>query len=160
MSNGGPLSGDRGSEALALYFGDRRDSGHFLHNLAGRTTLDPDKWYAEFPWSITLLDTGLLKNGRVPDCPNGRVYWTCGGAAALWYAFTWWDRSGDARPGSNSGFYVRGFGVDQAREAFAFSCRCWPDIVQRQRHALVLVDRCSDTATPAAAEHPNADEEP
>jgi hypothetical protein len=65
------------------------------------------------------------------------VHWTCGGDP-LWFAFVWWDRSGDSRPGSNSGFYVRGFAPPEARQAFEFACRAWPAVVARQEHALVL----------------------
>jgi len=85
----------------------------------------------------------------VPDDPDGRVHWACGGKP-LWFAFFWWDRSGDRRGNSNSGFYVLGFEPDElnfesaneaARLAFAFACEQWPDVVQRQNFPLVLVER-------------------
>jgi hypothetical protein len=109
-------------DKLALYFGYGR-GGHFLRGPL-RDTLDPQQEYPGFPWSIGSLDCGLLKNGKVPDAPDGRVHWTCGGKPVLWHAFFWWDRSGDKRGASNSGFYVRGF---------------WPKVVERQRFPLVLV---------------------
>ncbi len=122
---------------LALYFGAGRD-GHFLRG-PRRSTLNPQREYPDFPWSLELLDCGLLKNGKVPDRPDGRVHWVCGGRPNLWHAFFWWDRSADHRPGSNSGFYVSGFGPDDKAEAFAFACAACPQVVTRQRHPLVLV---------------------
>lgn len=130
----------------AFYFGSLRESGHFLHEggTQGRSTLRPEKIAPDFPWTIGHLDTGFLKNGKVRDHPDGRVHWTCGGVAEgderLWHAFYWWDQSDDSRPGSNSGFYVFGFKAGQQREAFAFGCAVWPDVVRRQRFPLVLVE--------------------
>jgi hypothetical protein len=124
---------------LALYFG-YGSGGHFLRGLS-RDTLDPQRDCPGFPWKIEHLDTGLLKNRKVPDDPDGRVHWTCGGTPDLWFAFFWWDRSGDKRGASNSGFYVRGF--DSARDAFAYACEQWPDVVARQAFPLVLEDLSS-----------------
>lgn len=123
---------------LALYFGYvDRGGGHFLRG-PQRSTLDPQREYPDFPWTIRHLDSGLLENGGVRDEYTGRVHWTCGGAGALWYAFYWWDRSGDHRGASNSGFYVRGFNIRQVESAFAYACAMWPAIVQRQTVKLVL----------------------
>lgn len=99
------------------------------------------------PWDLGLMDSGLLKNRKVPDAPDGRVYWTCGGSREdLWFAFFWWDRSGDKRGASNSGFYVGGFPMqtrdtvkEAAAEAFAIACEQWPEVVARQLFPLVLV---------------------
>ena len=121
----------------ALYFG-YGSGGHFLRGLE-RATLDPQKDCPGFPWSIAHLDTRLLRNRQVPDDPDGRVHWTCGGKDSLWHAFFWWDRSGDSRPGSNSGFYVEGFTLAERAKAFAFACAAWPEVVKRQLFPLVLV---------------------
>lgn len=121
---------------IALYFG-YGNGGHFLRG-PQRDTLDPQREYPDFPWRLELLDTGLLKNGKVPDAPDGRVHWTCGGEAVFWHAFFWWDRSGDSRPGSNSGFYVRGFELEQRCEAFEYACNEWPEVVSRQLFRLEL----------------------
>ncbi len=86
------------------------------------------------------MDTGLLKNGEHDDIYDGRVFWTCGGLS-FWYAFFWWDRSGDSRGNSNSGFYVRGFGWPEAPAAFAYACEQFPGIVARQRLPLILQER-------------------
>lgn len=123
---------------LVLYFGFG-DGGHFLRSHTHRSSLDPKEDHPGIPWDIGLMDTGLLKNMKVPDQPNGRVYWVHGGRPDFWHAFVWWDRSGDSRPGSNSGFYVCGFPIHYERGAFAFACAEWPEIIGRQLHALELV---------------------
>jgi hypothetical protein len=120
----------------ALYFGFIESHGHGLVGTDGWRTLQPDRVPA-FPWRGWLIDTGLLKNGKVPDQPDGRVFWTCGGDP-LWQAFVWWDRSGDSRGASNSGFYVQGFSHLEREAAFAFACAAFPQIVARQRRPLVL----------------------
>jgi hypothetical protein len=132
----------------ALYFGYTYGGGHFLHHSdTGRLSLCPEREVQGFPWNGGLLDTGLLNNRKVPDDPDGRVHWTCGGKP-LWFAFFWWDRSGDSRGNSSSGFYVLGFepneltretGWEAARAAFEFACDQWPDVVRRQKFPLVLV---------------------
>ena len=132
-------------EKRALYFGCRgaREPGHFLQE--GSKTLWVTPSEIEF-WDH-LMDGGLLKNGKRDDVPDGRVWWTCGGKLGLWYAFYWWDRSGDRRSSSNSGFYVSGFGPDvitpestrsNALPAFQFACQSYPRVIERQHHLLVL----------------------
>lgn len=129
----------------ALYFGCRgaREPGHYLQE--GRKTLWDTPPEISF-WHV-VMDGGLLKNGKRRDVDDGKVWWTCGGRSDLWYAFFWWDNSGDGRPGSNSGFYVRGFGPDNltpesaraaARPAFEYACETYPWVIARQRHQLVL----------------------
>lgn len=127
----------RGKETgpLALYFGCWDQPGHYLHHPDGRRIWDAS--YFQLPWKDGLMDGGLLKNGKRVDVPDGRVWWTCGGLT-FWYAFYWWDRSGDKRGASNSGFYVRGFGWPETREAFDYACSSYPNIVDRQRYPLVL----------------------
>lgn len=122
----------------ALYFG-YGSGGHFLRGAGFGRTLAPETDVPGFPWSGALLDTGLLKNRDVPDCPDGRVHWVCGGTP-LWLAFFWWDRSGDRRGASNSGFYVQGFHHAERQAALDFACSEWPDVVARQPHPLVLVE--------------------
>jgi hypothetical protein len=135
------------TEKRALYFG-HGEGGHFLRFPDGhKDSLDPGRSVPGFPWTIKHLDSGLLENRRVPDSPDRRVHWTCGGWP-LWFAFFWWDRSGDKRGASNSGFYVEGFEpaslereslLVAGAEAFAFAREQWPHIVARQLHPLVLV---------------------
>ena len=131
---------------VALYFG-YGNGGHFLRSKNGRDSLTSQEDHPGFPWTIGNLDTGLLENGKVPDDPDGRVFSTCGGAPIegtplrdLWIAFYWWDRSDDARPGSNSGFYVHGFEWADRESAFRFACAEWPDVVKRQLFPLRLVE--------------------
>lgn len=128
----------------ALYFGCRgaNEPGHYLQE--GKHTL-----WSENPclWWDGLMDGGLLKNAKRADVVDGRVWWTCGGRPDFWYAFYWWDRSGDRRPGSNSGFYVGGFAPEvltpesartNAKLAFDYACASYPWVVERQRFPLVL----------------------
>ena len=129
----------------ALYFGCRaaNECGHYIQE--GHKTI----WDVppECPWSLALMDGRLLKNGQHPDVYDGRVWWTCGGKNDLWYAFSWWDNSGDRRPGSNSGFYVGGFAPElltpesaaaNAPPAFRFACEAYPQVIAQQRYPLVL----------------------
>lgn len=128
-----------------LYFGcrDANEPGHYLQE-GHKTMWEPP---AEIAFWSNVMDGALLKNGYHPDVVDGKVWWTCGGRPDLWYAFFWWDRSGDRRAGSNSGFYVGGFGPENltpetAREnavlAFDHACASYPLVIARQRQPLVL----------------------
>lgn len=132
------------SDRVALYFGFG-SGGHFLRDAHGTCE---HRLPAGFPWEPHFLDGRFLVNRKVPDDPDGRVHWVVGGRPA-WFAFTWWDRSGDKRGASNSGFYVRGFAPEPitreaveaaAPAAFAFACEQWPGVVSRQLYPLVLQD--------------------
>jgi hypothetical protein len=123
---------------LALYFGCWRELGHYLHDTDGNKVLWRDRPTLRLPWSDALMDSSLLKNGKRPDIYDGKVFWTAGGADVFWYASYWWDNSIDKRPGSNSGFYVRGFGHPEAQQAFDYACAQFPKIVARQAHPLIL----------------------
>ncbi len=126
--------------ATALYFGCWQRAGHYLHARGGICARDMTT-YPGFPWTLGLLDTGLLKNGKHPDIYDGKVFWTCGGKLTLWFAFFWWDRSVDTRPGSNSGIYVRGFEFPEKQVAFDFGLAAFPGVVARQKHPLVLQEK-------------------
>jgi hypothetical protein len=121
----------------ALYFGCWNQAGHYLHEVGGCGVYG-DRRPSDLPWDECIMDGTLLKNSKVPDVVTGKVYWTCGGRDAFWYAFYWWDRSVDKRGACNSGFYVRGFGYPEAQDAFDWGCSQFPTIVQRQAHPLVL----------------------
>lgn len=121
----------------ALYFGCRgaNSPGHYLQE-GSRSIYEPPPGC---PWGLGLMGGGLLTNGKRPDVVDGKVFWTVGGAKSFWYAFYWWDRSGDRRGASNSGLYVEGFGwPDQSREAFEYGCAQYPEVIARQRMPLVL----------------------
>lgn len=134
------IEAGRAAGRLALYFGCWNRPGHFLWFPNGLAARSGDKAIGKLPWNDALMDTGLLRNGKHLDNPDGRVWWTCGGLE-FWYAFLWWDRAGDSRGNSNSGFYVRGFGWPEAPAAFTYACEQFPAIVSRQRHPLVLQER-------------------
>jgi len=123
---------------LALYFGCYDSIGHYLHRVGGQKVWEADSAKLGCSWSFGLMDGGLLKNGGRRDIPDGKVFWTAGGAKSFWYAFYWWDRSVDSRGAANSGFYVRGFGWPEAQQAFDYACAQFPHIVARQHHPLVL----------------------
>lgn len=127
---------------IALYFGCWDQAGHYLHDARGTHIWGKNK-PADLPWGDELMDTGLLKNGKVLDLPDGRVYWTCGGDKAFWYAFYWWDRSVDTRGACNSGFYVRGFGWPEEQAAFDYARKQFPFVVERQKYPLVLQEKQS-----------------
>jgi hypothetical protein len=122
--------------------------GHFLWEEVGHyvsTKRMRELIVKGFPWGNEknphFIDGGLLQNMKVKDYPTGQVYWTTGGRdVTFWLAFVWWDRSGDSRPGSHSGFYVQGFGVGHVEEAFEWACTQWPQVVARQKHPLRLVN--------------------
>ena len=124
---------------LALYFGCWNEAGHYLHNTRGSHVYESNGTKPpDLPWNEALMDATLLENGKVPEPPTGKVYWTCGGKNAFWYAFYWWDRSVDKRGKCNSGFYVRGFGHREPEAAFEYGCAQFPHVVKRQKHPLVL----------------------
>jgi hypothetical protein len=121
---------------LALYFGCRgSDLGHYFQS-ATETLWEPSRVHG-FPWTLSHMDGGLLKNGKHSDIYDGKVFWTCGGRP-LWLAFFWWDNSVDHRGASNSGFYVRGFDVASRQAALDYAGTIFPKVVARQRQPLVL----------------------
>ncbi len=130
-------------EKIALYFGCWGQSGHYLWLPNERKIYRAQRDIPGFLWDEALLDTGLLKNGNHRDIVDGKVFWTLGGKNldCLWHAFFWWDRSGDARANSNSGFYTYGFSHRAEVEAFAYACAQFPAIVKRQGVPLELQGR-------------------
>jgi hypothetical protein len=94
-----------------FYFGCMERTGHYLHDMRGRHIR-----VETTPFSIK-IDGGF--------CPSGRQ---AEGQATVshlsgWTAVSFWDRSVDERPGSNSSFVARGnLSFDQmmalAREHF------------------------------------------
>lgn len=127
----------------SYYFGCReaRNLGHFLHS-DGMKTLYDTRAINEFPWTMRLLDGGFLHNGNHKDVYDGRVFWTVAedrrSPDTAWFAFFWWDNSGDSRGGSNSGIYVRGFDWRQVEDAWLFAVNHWPQVIDRQKHVLIL----------------------
>lgn len=121
---------------LALCFGFIESYGHGLRS-ATSNRVDPTKILG-LPWRMEHMDCGLLRNGEHEDVYDGRVFWTCGGRQILWLAFVWWDRSGDRRGASNSGFYVRGFQVADRQAAFNYAGTVFPKVIERQKYPLVL----------------------
>lgn len=120
---------------ISLYFGFVEGYGHGLC-LNDRHRVDPSD-VPGFPWGYELLDAGLLRNRKVPDDPNGVVHWV-GGGRPFWLGFFWWDRSGDKRGASNSGFYVQGFSHHELQPALDYARQAWPRVTARQLFPLTL----------------------
>lgn len=82
---------------IAFYFGcwSPDKTGHFLYNSHGQKIREDIK---DFPMRPTALDGSLL-NG-VPDKQGNAVLFHGRG----WTLLSFWDRSGDSRPASNSTF--------------------------------------------------------
>ncbi|TIL38493.1 hypothetical protein [Mesorhizobium sp.] len=138
-------------EKLALYFGCWDRAGHYLHRPGGSVIWHAQRELPGFPWSDSLMDSGLLRNGQRPDRYDGKVFWTCGGSP-FWYAFYWWDNSVDRRGASNSGFYVRGFGWPEAQAAFDYARDKYPKVALRQKQPLVLQNPFPQTVGLQAAD--------
>lgn len=128
-------------ERKAFYFGCLDQHGHRFHgrplvvkpNALGEEPVD-------FPWTIQQADTGLLLDGMHYDVIDGRVWWQFGKASVYpWYAFVWWDRTGDDRPNSNSGFYVTS--ILEPVDAFKFAISTFPEVSRRQRAPWPLLEQ-------------------
>lgn len=148
-----PESKTEAKTEAAYYFGRLDQSGHFIHQSGVRSSLDPSIF--GIPWPIRMMDGGLLKLLCIPDEVTGRVHHLMSAGigvsnrSQIWHAFIWWDRSGDSRPNSNSGFYVVGFDKEAKKEAFDFACRYWPEVIERKgQMQLQLVERAEKEVVP------------
>jgi hypothetical protein len=127
------------------YWGCIGESGHYLwtpgNGHPSRSEWSPwvYRWPPGFPtaWQKP-IDSGLLKAGKIPDQDTGEVYTAFSVTTPVWFAFVWWDNSVDHRPGSNSGFYLPWFNDYNMAEIFQVACACFPAVVSRQEHPLVL----------------------
>lgn len=86
---------------MVYYFGNFKVEGHYLYGPGGiRVRSRTEQRSTKIPWALGELDGGL--------CPKSKGQ---NGVAAVhhrddWSALSFWDRSGDSRPGSNSTFLV------------------------------------------------------
>jgi hypothetical protein len=107
-----------------LFFGCYKVAGHYLYK-RGRAIA-----YGESPWG-TGLDTGILTKGddkyaRPDTSPTGNYTVS---RKSGWTAISFWDRSGDDRPGSNSAFLIA---LDISdKELLSLAAAQWPDIFSR-----------------------------
>lgn len=106
---------------MTYYFGcwSPSELGHHLYREDGRPVYaaTTGRRVLDIPIDVRALDGCLLQG--IPDVP---------GSAALWHGRGWtilsfWDRSGDDRPGSNSSFLLPGRlafteAVQAAKESF------------------------------------------
>ncbi len=100
--------------------------GHYLHPVSGSRS-EAEK---SLPFKVHVLDSALLP----PNLPQreGVVYRSYINGYTI---LSFWDRSGDSRPGSNSSFIIEGIigaveGLDVARNRF-------PDVFNRIKFELV-----------------------
>ena len=115
------------------YFGVLRNTGHHLWHPT-KFHINPN-YIPDFLWSLSDLDGGLLEKIQAFDRYDGRVYWA---RQQDWFMFLWWDRSGDKRSQSNSGFYVKGFNTNQYVAAFQYASDKFYEIIKRQSINLTL----------------------
>lgn len=118
-----------------VYFHGCLGSGHHMFPEPGKPSVNFLYQIKNFPWSGSDLDGGILEDAGVRDIPDGRVRWLY---RRGWFCFIWWDRSGDGRQGSNSGFYVNGFNENQYVAAYQYACSKFPKVVTRQQKTLIL----------------------
>jgi hypothetical protein len=86
-----------------LYFGCIGETGHFLFDKDGKR--HPHHIYQKPPFSM--IDGGFLEAAGALDHMNGWVYVTRIGIN--WTILSFWDRTVDSRPGSNSNFIIPGY---------------------------------------------------
>ena len=88
----------------AFFFG-KWDSniGHSLYGPDGKHFNGWPRDVVEVPWAWQMLDQGFLPTQDRRE--EGKVYLTHIGD---WTVLSFWDRSGDHRPGSNSNFILWG----------------------------------------------------
>lgn len=112
-----------------LYFGRWKTPGHYTFTPEG--TLDRSLW-------IPGLDAELLRRHGVPDEPGRGVYVTGVFPSGTHSLVTFWDRTGDGRPGSNSAFVMRG--THTADEVLAAAREAFPSLWRRCGDTITLVD--------------------
>jgi hypothetical protein len=107
-----------------LFFGYYTSPGHYLRSKAGVVVIGC------IPWGSS-IDTGLLisrqdKYARPITEPTEN--YTVARKEG-WTAISFWDRSGDSRPGSNSAFLVAADVSD--KELLTLARKQWPEIFAR-----------------------------
>lgn len=101
-----------------LYFGFVAHHGHDL-----RSKIRSANIYKDTPWGVA-LDGGLLDGER--DIPNGTWFERHKDG---WSAVSFWDRSGDERPNSNSAFIVHA--EMDGKSILDLARAQWPEVFAR-----------------------------
>lgn len=113
-----------------LYFGCWNEPGHYLYDRDGRRHFEPRRGV---PFRYTILDAGLLPpDGPATEgvCHRAQI----GG----WTIISFWDRSIDSRPGSNSSFLCPGDFTFE--EMLAAARMFYPQICERFTFELKLAE--------------------
>lgn len=113
-----------------LYFGRLDVAGHSLHSKTRHVSFNDQ------PWG-TSLDGGILIASGVKDEPANGIVAVARGAFLMppdakhvfWTCISFWDRSGDSRPNSNSAFLVM---MDMAPiDLLEYAKAKWPEVFSR-----------------------------
>lgn len=112
------------------YFGCYRHSGHFLwdRNLSGVRGYSEKK---NFPFRWESLDAGFLSQGIPQIEGHGNLIYIND-----WTIISFWDRSVDSRPGSNSAFIVDK--KYELQEFFSKASEVFPSVWERFNFELVI----------------------
>jgi hypothetical protein len=106
-----------------FYFGSL-GRGHYLH-LRG-TQCHHNVLEGIIPWSYG-IDGKVLEKAKIPDDPNGQILHV---QRDGWTAIAFWDRSGDARRGSNSAFIANA--LLKPEELLVLAREQWPEVFERK----------------------------
>jgi hypothetical protein len=95
----------------AYYFGCVARAGHYLFGANGEAIYHDERKAMALPWKDSEIDGKLAPQPRLQ--PALREQAQPEGQAVVhhregWTALSFWDRSVDGRPGSNSTFFVEG----------------------------------------------------
>lgn len=121
-----------GKKLRVFYYGAVGGPGHYLHDDKLRVIHHPRG--LDFPVDPFILDGRLLpQTGEQPEGMS--ELWT----NEKWSILTFWDRSEDSRPGSNSSFVIEG--RHDFRSTVAIAKHHFPVLFERfKKHGLKLVD--------------------
>ncbi len=148
---------ERSHKPRAYYFGcwDPRHAGHGFHIPGGASARSA---YDAVPWSVVEVDGALAPRvtasgeatRRDPECSQGvaRLHHRDG-----WTALSFWDRTGDSRPGSHSTFLLE---RDDASfdEMVAMARERFPQIMGRLPFVVVSCRRNDEPAPGRRKEQP------
>lgn len=111
------------------YFGPRRVVGHYLYDHNGYR-LDGYRPHIPNlrPEVLTIIDGGFcpLRDTFSGEVQTNRI--------GMWIILSWWDRSIDTKPNSNSN--ILGFDYDSVDALVSRAREAFPDVFERQKVTL------------------------